>query len=78
MPAPTLTDRIRAHALEFLQLHPDGIRYSELRSKIHDADSSFNLNTINGSIWNLDATFPGEVYKPSKGCLLYTSDAADE
>jgi hypothetical protein len=62
-----VTERIKAKALELLETHPEGLRYSELQSKIEAADSSFKPNTINGCIWNLDATFPEKVYKPSKG-----------
>jgi len=62
-----ITERIKAMALEFLESHPDGLRYSELHSKIQAADIGFNSNTIGGCIWNLDAIFPDKVYKPSKG-----------
>jgi len=62
-----VTERIKAKAFELLEQHPDGLRYSELHSKIQAADSGFKSNTINGSIWNLDAAFPDKVYKPSKG-----------
>jgi len=67
MSTPKVTERIKAKALELLEQHPEGLRYSELHSKIKDSDNSFNENTINGSIWNLDALFPDQVYKPSKG-----------
>lgn len=62
-----ITEQIKAKAFEVLEQHSDGIRYSELRTKIQEADASFNSNTINGSIWNLDAAFPDKVYKPSRG-----------
>jgi hypothetical protein len=62
-----VTKRIKDKALELLEQHPEGLRYSELHAKIQEADSSFKPNTINGCIWNLDATFPERVYKPSKG-----------
>jgi len=62
-----VTERIKAKALELLEQHPEGLRYSELQSKIEAADGSFKPNTINGCIWNLNATFPEKVYKPSKG-----------
>jgi hypothetical protein len=62
-----VTERIKSKAFELLEQHPEGLRYSELRAKIQAADSTFNSNTINGSIWNLDAAFPEKVYKPSKG-----------
>jgi hypothetical protein len=62
-----ITERIKIKALEFLELHPEGLRYSELHAKILSADNTFKPNTINGCIWNLDATYPEAVYKPSKG-----------
>ena len=62
-----VTERIKAKAFELLEQHPEGLRYSELKSKIEASDNSFNSNTINGCIWNLDAIFTDRIYKPSKG-----------
>ena len=62
-----VTERIKGKAFEFLEQHPEGLRYTELKAKIQAADSNFKSNTINGCIWNLDAAFPDKVYKPSKG-----------
>lgn len=62
-----ITKRIKAKALELLEQHPEGLRYSELHAKILETDSTFKPNTINGCIWNLDATHSETVYKPSKG-----------
>lgn len=62
-----VTRRIKDKALELLEQSPKGLRYSELHAKISAFDPSFNANTVNGSIWNLDAIFPDKVYKPSKG-----------
>jgi hypothetical protein len=67
MQSKKVTERIKAKAFELLEQYPEGLRYSELHAKIKDSDGSFNENTINGSIWNLDAVFPDKVYKPSKG-----------
>jgi len=67
MPAANVTTRIKAKAFELLEQHPEGLRYSELHSKILESDGSFNRNTVNGCIWNLDVTFPDKIYKPSKG-----------
>jgi hypothetical protein len=72
MSGPAIGKRIKQHALKILESTPDGLRFSQLRSKIKEADSSFNLNAINGNIWNLDATFPGEVYKPARGIFRLT------
>lgn len=62
-----VTERIKATALELLGEHPEGLRYSELHAKILETDGTFNPNTINGCIWNLETTYPEKVYKPSKG-----------
>jgi hypothetical protein len=62
-----VTERIKATAFKLLEQHPEGLRYSELHAKIKAFDSSFNSNTINGCIWNLDTAYPDKVYKPSKG-----------
>jgi hypothetical protein len=67
MQPKTITERIKAKALELLERHPEGLRYSELHAKILEADGTFKPNTVNGCIWNMDATYPRLVYKPSKG-----------
>lgn len=63
----TITGQIRKVALEILSSRPDGLRYQQLRNAIETANSSFNPNTINGAIWDLEVTFPNEVYKPDRG-----------
>ena len=62
-----VTERIKTKALELLEQHPDGMRYSELHAKILATNAEFKPNTINGCIWNLDTVFSEKVYKPSKG-----------
>nr|SPS05024.1 conserved protein of unknown function [Candidatus Nitrotoga fabula] len=59
--------RIREKALDLLNQHREGLRYSELSAKILEADPKLNSNTIRGAIWNLDNTLKNDVYKPSKG-----------
>lgn len=63
----TIADQIRNIAFDLLKNNPDGLRYSQLVKLISEKDSKFNMNTINGSIWNLDNIFPEKVYKPSRG-----------
>lgn len=67
MQSSKVTERIKAKAFELLEEHPEGLRYSELHSKIQAADNDFRSNTIGGCIWNLDAVFPDKVYKPFRG-----------
>jgi len=64
---PLIRERIQSMAFAFLKGHPQGFRYSELHRKICQADPHLNINTVNTSIWNLDTTFPDQVYKPVKG-----------
>jgi hypothetical protein len=62
-----VTHRINAKALELLEQHPEGLRWSELLLKITESDPAFHPKTINGTIWKLPQKFPDKVYKPSKG-----------
>lgn len=63
----TITGQIQKIAIEILESRPDGIRYSELGRAIRTANPSFNPNTINGATWDLDVTYPKEIYKPDRG-----------
>ena len=63
----TVTGSINAKALELLEQYPEGLRWTELRSKIEASDPSFHPKTVNGCIWKLVEKFPNKVYKPSKG-----------
>jgi hypothetical protein len=59
-------DRIRAKALQIIRSKPDGIRYAELKRRIQSS-LHYNLNTIGGSIWDLDERFPRAVSKHERG-----------
>ena len=72
--AKSIRARIREEAVRIIEDHPEGIRYSDLRREIHESDSSFNMNTISGSIYDLDDHI-AEVEKPSRG--LYRITVAD-
>lgn len=63
----TITGRIYAKSLELLEAHPEGLRWSELISKIIESDRSFHPKTVNGCVWKLTERFPDKVFKPSKG-----------
>lgn len=80
MKAPKgISERIRSHALKLLGQHQEGINFSELKRMLIDIDSGFNVNTIRGAIWDLDATYPGKVCKPTRGLfrLVDFSDHTD-
>ncbi len=63
----TVTGRINAKALELLEQHPGGMRWSELIAIIKASDPTLHPKTINGCIWKLVERYPDKVYKPSKG-----------
>ncbi len=76
----TITGRINAKALELLEQQPEGIRWSELLSKIQTSDTNLHPKTINGCVWRLPNNFPGMVHKPSKGIfqlVKYSSTPVD-
>ena len=62
-----VTERINATALRLLERHPEGLRWTELRTKIEESDSSLHPKTVNGCVWKLVERYPDRVYKPSKG-----------
>ncbi|MCC7303460.1 MAG: hypothetical protein IT233_12545 [Bacteroidia bacterium] len=64
---------IQKFALQILSENPQGLRYTDLRNAIWAKNNDFNRNTINGSIWDLDTTFPKEVYKPARGIFRLVS-----
>ena len=63
----TITGRINATALELLAASPDGLRWTDLLSKIQASDPTLHPKTINGCVWKLVEKFPDKVYKPEKG-----------
>jgi len=67
MRSSKVTERINATAFELLEKHPEGLRWSELLSKIQASDSTFHPKTVNGCVWKLVEKYPDKIYKPSKG-----------
>jgi hypothetical protein len=63
----TSRERIKAKAIDILETNPDGVHYSDLIRKIQENLSDIPVNTINGTVWNLDRRIPEKIYKPSRG-----------
>jgi hypothetical protein len=68
---PTSKEKIRSKGIEILKSRPDGLRYMELVNSIHDAFPEIPVNTVHGSIWDLDTRLPNEVYKPARGLFRH-------
>ena len=62
-----VTELINEKAFELLEQHPEGLHFSELRSKIEASNHNFHPKTVNGCVWKLPQKFPDKIYKPSKG-----------
>lgn len=58
---------IRTIARQIVKSHPEGIRYGQLVTLILDEHPNTPRNTIEGSVWNLDAQYPNEVHKALRG-----------
>lgn len=63
----TKRKRIITEALKIIEDCPKGIYYSELVRKIQQEFPDIPVNTIHGTIWNLDSREPNKVYKPARG-----------
>ena len=68
---------IRELAKSTIRENIGGIRYSHLVSEVSKRHPETPQNTIHGAVWNLDAIFPAEITKPSRG-LFKSTIAVDE
>lgn len=67
----TRREIIVSYAVEIIRDNPDGIRYSELVREIQKILPNIPVNTIHGSIWNLDVRIPKQIYKPARGLFRH-------
>jgi hypothetical protein len=67
----TRREKIIAKAIEILKSSPDGVRYSNLVRRIHEEFPEIPVNTIHGTVWNLETRVPNEVYKPARGLFRH-------
>lgn len=67
----TRREKIISKAIEILKSNADGIRYSDLVKRIHERFCEIPINTIRGTIWNLDVHVPKEVHKPARGLFQH-------
>lgn len=67
----TRKERIISKAIEILKSNPNGVRYSDLVRKINEEFPEIPVNTIHGTIWNLETRVPNEIYKPARGLFRH-------
>jgi len=63
----TKREIILSKAIELLTDNPDGLRYSELVKKTKELCPDIPINTIHGTLWNIDIRLPKRVIKPARG-----------
>jgi hypothetical protein len=59
--------QIQELARKIVAESPGGIRYGELVARISQSSPETPVNTVHGSVWDLNRQFPGDVIKPSRG-----------
>ncbi|MCD6098561.1 hypothetical protein J7K18_06675, partial [bacterium] len=74
----TRREKIIAKAIEILKSNPDGVRYSVLVRKISQEFPEIPVNTIDGTVWNLETRVPKEVYKPARGLFRHITFREEE
>ncbi len=72
-----VTERINATAFELLDQHPEGLSWTELKTRIAESDPKFHPKTVNGCVWKLVEKYPDRVYKPSKGLFRLLKHKSD-
>lgn len=60
-------------AVKILKLNANGVRYSDLIKRIHQEFPAIPVNTIHGTVWNLEGRVPDKVYKPARGLFRHVT-----
>ena len=68
----TITGQINVTALEILEDHKQGLRWSELLELTLQANPRYNRDTVQDCIRKLTEHFPDHVYKPARGKFRLT------
>jgi len=69
----TKRDQIVAEVVNILKQNPKGVRYSELITALKQALPEIPVNTIHGTVWDLEVQEPDQIYKPERGLYLHAS-----
>jgi hypothetical protein len=67
----TIRERVIQKARELISSDEKGVRYSNLARRLKEELPDINLNTIHGTIWNLESRLPQEIYKPARGVFRH-------
>ena len=67
-----ITHQIYDRIFKILERNPEGVRWSDLLSKVEHSNPNFHPKTVNGCVWKLVEKYPDKVYKPEKGLFRLT------
>ena len=70
--------KILSAAVEIIQSNREGVHYSDLVRKIHGELPEIPVNTIHGTIWNLETRLPNEIYKAARGVFRHVTFREEE
>lgn len=73
----TRREKIVEKALELLDGNPDGLRYSTFVKEISKTMPEVPVNTIHGTVWDLETQQSTKIYKPSRGLYRLTKYKPD-
>lgn len=74
----SIGEQLRKKAIEILGNYPQGIRYGDLLKEVQSAFPGTKWNTLEGSLWNLDTTSNGIVFKPQRGMMMLSTFLAKQ
>src|SRR3989338_9617214 len=67
----TKKEQIISKVIEILKENPQGVRYSEIVRRIKELLPEIPVNTIHGTVWDLDVQRSNEVYKADRGLFRH-------
>src|SRR3989338_8605490 len=70
---PTKREQIISKVIEILKLNPQGVRYSGIVRRVKELLPEIPVNTIHGTVWDLDVQKSSEVYKADRGLFRHVS-----
>lgn len=59
----TRRELITSRVFDFLKENPDGYRYSAIVKRISELLPEIPVNTIHGTVWDLDIQYPEKIYE---------------
>src|SRR3989338_760987 len=69
----TKKEQIISKVIEILKENPQCVRYSEIVKQIKELLPEIPINTIHGTVWDLDVQKSNEVYKADRGLFRHIS-----